>query len=187
MELDVLEKQVFNAVKELVELATLQNGHILVMGCSTSEVQGKKIGSRSNNEVAEAIIHGALRALKGTGIHLAVQCCEHLNRALVIDRKVAQRHCFEPVTVLPVPQAGGAAASYAMEAIEDSVVVEKISADAGLDIGDTFIGMHLKPVAVPLRLTLKSVGDAHLTAVGCRPKLIGGERAVYPKSHIKKS
>lgn len=152
---------------------------LFVVGCSTSEVAGKSIGTSGSLNIA-AMIYEELAAFhKETGVDLAFQCCEHLNRALVVDRNVQERYSFEEVTVIPVRDAGGAMAAVAYRKMENPVVVEKIQADYGLDIGDTLIGMHLKPVVVPVRASLRNVGNAHITLAKTRPKLIGGERAVY--------
>lgn len=179
LDLGKIKSEVLDAAKGLLEVAKLRPGQILVLGCSTSEVQGKRIGSTGSIDVASAILDGVHEALKGTGVNLAVQCCEHLNRSLVVERAVQEKYNLTEVTVLPVPHAGGATASTALHRFQDPVVVESIQAHAGMDIGDTFIGMHLRPVAVPVRLPQKSVGDAHLTVARTRPKLVGGKRAVY--------
>lgn len=152
---------------------------LLVVGCSTSEVAGKSIGTSGSLEIAKMIYQELLQFHKETGIELAFQCCEHLNRALVVERRVQERYGYEEVTVIPVRDAGGSMATVAYHQMENPVVVEKIKADYGLDIGDTLIGMHLKHVAVPVRASLKNIGGAHITLAKTRPKLIGGERAVY--------
>lgn len=157
----------------------IKSGQILVIGCSTSEVLGKKIGSSGSMEVAEAIFQQLLTFSKSTGIHLAFQACEHLNRALVVEREVAERYHLTEVTVVPYPDAGGAMASYSYRHFQDPVMVEAIQADYGLDIGDTFVAMHLKPVVVPIRVSSNRLGEAHVTLAKTRPKLIGGARAKY--------
>lgn len=164
-------------VKELIELAKLKNGDILVVGCSTSEVVGSKIGTNSDPDTAKQIFDGIYSALKDKGIYLAVQCCEHLNRAIVVERSALP--FAEKVNVIPQKKAGGSLATIAYQNFENPIVVEEIKADAGLDIGDTFIGMHLKKVAVPVRLSVKQIGNAHITCARVRPKFIGGIRAVY--------
>ncbi|WP_227762560.1 TIGR01440 family protein [Zhaonella formicivorans] len=181
MELNTIAQQTRQAVSGLLEAANLKPGQIMVVGCSTSEVVGQKIGTASNLEVAQTIMAELLPLLQEKGIYLAVQCCEHLNRALVIEEEAAEKYGFEIVSVIPAPKAGGSLAAVAMERFDSPVVVEKIVAHAGIDIGDTFIGMHLKHVAVPVRLPLKNIGNAHLTLARTRPKLIGGERAIYCK------
>ena len=185
IDLAEIKEQVKAAVTGLLEVARLKPGQVLVLGCSTSEVQGKRIGSTGSTDVAAAILDGVDEALQGTGVKLAVQCCEHLNRALVVERETQEKYNLTEVTVLPVPHAGGATAATAMRRFKDPVVVETIQAHAGLDIGDTFIGMHLRPVAVPVRLGIRSVGEAHLTAARTRPKLIGGKRAVYAWDEVE--
>ena len=151
----------------------------MVVGCSTSEVAGKKIGTSSSMEIAQALMEGIYPLVQQQGLYLAVQCCEHLNRALVVEEECMEKYGLEQVTVYPVQGAGGSLAHTAMKTLAHPVVVERIQAHAGMDIGDTFIGMHLKPVAVPFRGSLKSIGEAHLTMARTRPKLIGGERARY--------
>ena len=173
-------KQAYEAASELVSKAGLKEGMILVVGCSTSEILGDRIGSHSNPEAAEAVFEGIREALREKGVYLAAQCCEHLNRAVVIERK-AVPGC-EIVNVVPQPKAGGSFATAAYRRFEDPVVLEEIRADAGLDIGDTLIGMHLKRVAVPVRLSLTEIGMAHIAAARTRPKFIGGARAVYDDS-----
>ena len=175
--IEQIRKQAYEAAAELCEKAGLKAGRILVVGCSSSEILGARIGSQSSQETAEAVLDGILDALDGKGIFLAAQCCEHLNRAIVTERAAVP--FAEPVNVLPQPKAGGSFATAAYKRFKDPVVLEEIRADAGLDIGDTFIGMHLKKVAVPVRLAVKEIGDAHVTAARTRPKFIGGERAVY--------
>nr|WP_240503576.1 TIGR01440 family protein [Natranaerobius trueperi] len=173
-----ITQDTIEATKELLKEANLKNGDILVVGCSTSEVIGKKIGSSSSHEVAEAIFKGLVNTIN-QDIYLAFQCCEHLNRALVVERSCAEKYNLEQVSVIPVPEAGGSLSGLAYKALEDPIVVESIKAHGGIDIGDTLIGMHLKPVAVPVRSSIKTIGKAHLTMARTRPKLIGGKRAVY--------
>lgn len=176
-----IEVSVKNAVTELLEVSDLKENQILVLGMSTSEVQGRHIGKHSNQEVGEVVVKALLDILKPKGIHLAVQGCEHINRALVVEREVAEKFNFEQVDVVPALHAGGAGSVAAFKYFEDPVEVETIQADAGLDIGDTFIGMHIKRVLVPVRLQVKKIGEAHLTAARRRLKKIGGERAQYLK------
>lgn len=170
------------ALNHLQNEAKLTNDHILVIGCSTSEVIGKKIGTAGTEHVAKTIYEGLTAFSQQTGVNLAFQCCEHLNRALVVERKLALQRQLEIVSVIPVKEAGGALAAFAYAHLNDPVVVEFIKADAGIDIGDTFIGMHLKHVAVPVRGKVKQIGEAHITMAKTRPKLIGGARAVYNNS-----
>ena len=168
------------ALEELVKIAKLYEGEILVIGCSSSEIIGEKIGQGSSPEAAQALLEGIVPVLKKHGICLAAQCCEHLNRALILERDVAQKHGYEMVSVRPVPKAGGSFATAVYEYMKDPVAVEHIRASAGIDIGGTLIGMHLKHVAVPVRLSVKKIGEAAVTAATTRPKLIGGIRAEYP-------
>ena len=166
-------------IRELLAAARLHRGDIVVIGCSSSEVLGEKIGTHSSYETAEEIHAAIAPILAEEGLWLAAQCCEHLNRALIIEADLARELRLDIVNVVPQPKAGGSFATCAYKNMKEPVAVEYLQADAGLDIGDTFIGMHIKPVAVPVRLSVKSVGEAHLTAVRRRPKSIGGERAVY--------
>lgn len=159
--------------------ANLKKGKLFVIGCSTSEVAGSRIGTAGTEAIAEMIFTELKKFGENTGVSFAFQCCEHLNRALVVEREVAEAKGLEEVSVIPVNSAGGAMATYAFGHFTDPVVVEHLKADAGIDIGDTFIGMHLKHVAVPVRTEKKTVGSAHVTLAVTRPKLIGGKRAVY--------
>jgi len=165
------------AVEELCRLARLKKGDIFVIGCSTSEVLGDKIGTNSSPDTARELFLGIYEPLKAQGIYLAVQCCEHLNRAIVTEREAVP--FGEYVNVVPQPKAGGSLATEAYKNFENPVVVENIRADAGIDIGGTLIGMHLKAVAVPVRLTQNKIGEAGLIAARTRAKFIGGERAKY--------
>lgn len=165
------------AISELCECAKLKEGNIVVVGCSTSEVVGSKIGTNSNVEVAGEIFKALNDYTKSKGLYLAIQCCEHLNRAIVTEQSAVSN--FEPVNVVPQPKAGGSLATKAYASFHSPVVVEEIKADAGLDIGFTLIGMHLKKVAVPLRLENNTIGQATVLAARTRPKFIGGARAVY--------
>ncbi|MDD9148265.1 MULTISPECIES: TIGR01440 family protein [unclassified Sporolactobacillus] len=178
---DIIE-EVGRALHDLEKAMAFDARHLLVLGCSTSEVGGKRIGTSGSMDVAASIYRAVATCHDRTGVHFAFQCCEHLNRALVMDRKIAEQRGYEPVTVRPVRHAGGAMATYAYEHLQDPVVVEFIKADGGIDIGDTLIGMHLKPVAVPVRSGVVHIGHAHITMARTRPKLIGGERAVYPEA-----
>jgi uncharacterized protein (TIGR01440 family) len=169
--------QAKQAALEIVKLANLEKGQILVVGCSTSEVAGHKIGTSSAPDIAKAILDGIYKVLQPLGIYLAAQCCEHLNRAIVIEKDAVP--FVEIVNVVPQPKAGGAFATACYNAFSSPVCVEEIKADAGLDIGGTLIGMHLKKVAVPTRLTISYVGEAILLSARTRPKFIGGARAFY--------
>ncbi|MDF2858473.1 MAG: hypothetical protein K0Q87_4324 [Neobacillus sp.] len=176
------EKELESILIEFTEQASLSPGQLVVIGCSTSEVSGKKIGTAGTVEVAEMIFRRLKQFAQDAGVSLAFQCCEHLNRALVVERAVALRLGFDEVSVVPARTAGGAMATYAFETFEDAVVVEFIKADAGIDIGNTLIGMHIKHVAVPVRVGQKTVGHAHVTLAKTRPKLIGGPRAIYERN-----
>ena len=174
-----IQKEAAQAVRELIEAAGLKKGQLLVIGCSSSEIVGEKIGKGSSVEAAQAVFDAINPILKEKGIFLAAQCCEHLNRALVIEREAAEKFGYEIVSVVPQPKAGGSFATAAYHGFSDPVMVEEIRADAGLDIGGTLIGMHLKRVAVPVRLSLDHIGSAILLCARTRPKYIGGERAKY--------
>ncbi len=178
MTYDDIKEQTAKAVKEVLEQAVLKENDIFVIGCSTSEINGFHIGEGSDYDTARAVCEGALDVLRPRGIYLAAQCCEHLNRAIIIERS-ALRENWEIVNVVPQPHAGGSfATTFYLEA-DDPVAVEEVRADAGLDIGDTLIGMHLRRVAVPIRINVKEIGKAHVTCARTRPKYIGGERAIY--------
>ena len=170
------------AIAELFEKANLKPGAIVVVGCSTSEVVGAKIGTNSTPAVAEEIFRALYDFTQAKGLYLAVQCCEHLNRAIITERKAVP--FAEPVNVVPQPKAGGSLATAAYAGFADPVAVEEIKADAGLDIGFTLIGMHLKKVAVPLRLQNNAIGEAMVLAARTRPKFIGGVRAVYDENML---
>lgn len=167
------------AIKELVEIANLQKGDLIVIGCSSSEIVGGSIGKKSSLEAAEQVFLGIYPYLQQKGIYLAAQCCEHLNRALIIEEDAAEKFGYEIVAVVPQPKAGGSFATCAYKNFKKPVAVENIKAKAGLDIGGTLIGMHLKAVAVPVKLSVNKIGDAILLCARTRPKYIGGERAQY--------
>lgn len=171
--------QAQTVITELLDQAKLKPGSLLVIGCSSSEMVGKRIGKGSSMDAAQAAFLGIYPILQEQGIHLAVQCCEHLNRALIMERTAAERKGCEIVNVIPQPHAGGSFAVTAWNAFEDPVAVETIQADAGIDIGGTLIGMHLRRVAVPVRTSLNHIGEAIVLCARTRPKYIGGPRAVY--------
>lgn len=173
--------EVTEAFDELRTAANLREGDLLVVGCSSSEICGGQIGHASSPEIGKAVADQLLRLCGEQGIFLAAQCCEHLNRALILERTASEKFGYEPVCVRPMPKAGGSFATAVYDAMKDPVAVEYIRAKAGLDIGGTMIGMHLKEVAVPLRLQVKTIGEASVAAAKTRPKLIGGSRAVYPE------
>lgn len=177
-----IRESVQQAIVDVVAAGQLKPGQLFVIGCSTSEVLGQKIGTSGTLEIAEQIYDGVQAAASQTGIVPVFQCCEHLNRALVMPRSAAEQRGYEPVSVIPVARAGGSMATFAYHAMGDeAVLVEDVSAHGGIDIGDTMIGMHLRKVAVPVRIRVKHIGEARLTAAFTRPKLIGGARAVYTK------
>ena len=171
------EQEAAEAARELAEIAHLRRGQIVVIGCSTSEVVGHQVGSWSTPEVAGAIFRGLSSVFSPMGVYLAAQCCEHLNRALIVEHEAVPQ--LDIVNVVPQPKAGSSFATAAYHTFRHPVAVEEIRADAGLDIGGTLIGMHLKRVAVPVRLSLSKIGEANILCARTRPKLIGGERAKY--------
>ena len=177
--LEQITMEAADAVREILEAAPLKAGSLFVVGCSSSEMVGGRIGKNSSYETAKAAFDGIYPVLCEHGIYLAAQCCEHLNRALILEKEAAEAFGYEPVMVVPQPKAGGSFATTAYQTFEHPVALEEIKADAGIDIGDTFIGMHLKRVAVPVRLINHEIGEAHITAARVRPKFIGGERAHY--------
>ena len=172
-----IKTECVKATEELIAKAKLKKGDVFVVGCSTSEVRGNKIGTDSDPDTAKEIFDGIYGVLKEKGIYLAVQCCEHLNRAIVTER--AAIGSADIVNVVPQKKAGGSLATVAYGEFTDPAVVEKIRADAGMDIGGTLIGMHLKEVAVPVRLSVSRIGKANLICARTRPKFIGGIRAIY--------
>jgi uncharacterized protein (TIGR01440 family) len=179
----LLEKEIRSAaervIDEILANTSLQSGDIFVVGCSSSEILGSKIGKGSSFEAARIVFDVIYPKLCERGIFLAAQCCEHLNRALVIESQCAEKYGYEAVAVKPQPKAGGSFATLTYENMDAPVVVEHIRAHAGLDIGLTLIGMHLRDVAVPLRLSLNQIGEAKIVCAYTRPKFIGGSRAVY--------
>lgn len=178
LSLDEIREAAKKAVTELLEVAHTEEGDIFVVGCSTSEVLGKHIGKGSSLDVAEALYKGIMPVLKEHGLYLAAQCCEHLNRAIIVE-KAALLPGTEIANVVPQPHAGGSWATTVYKHMDHPVAVEHIKAAAGIDIGDTLIGMHLRDVAVPVRLSFKKIGEANLVCARTRPKYIGGGRAVY--------
>ena len=172
-----IKSQCQSAITELLEKSKLKKGDVLVVGCSTSEVVGSKIGTNSTEDVAEEIFQGIFQTLSQKGIYLAVQCCEHLNRAIVIEKEALPY--AEPVNVIQQKKAGGSLATIAYATFNQPIVVEHVKADAGIDIGNTLIGMHLKEVAVPVRLSMNKIGEANIVCARVRPKFIGGIRAIY--------
>ena len=166
-------------VNELLSVAKLKDGDICVIGCSTSEITGNNPGTNSTPELAEAVFEVIYKILSQHHIYIASQCCEHLNRAIVIEREIAEKKGFEIVNVIPQPKAGGSFATATYKALQNPVVVEKIKADAGIDIGGTMIGMHMHSVVVPMRISLRKIGEAPIICARHRPKYVGGQRAIY--------
>ena len=177
--IEKIKKEAKIAIEELIEVSGIKAGEILVIGCSSSEMTGGVIGKASAPEAASALLDEIYPILCEKGIFLAAQCCEHLNRALIIERECAVKYGLEEVCVVPQPKAGGSFATAAYKKMNDPVAVEAIKAHAGIDIGATLIGMHLKGVAVPVRLSISSIGNASIVCARTRPKFIGGERAKY--------
>ena len=178
-ELEKIRTETLAILREYHKIVKLAPGEIFVVGCSTSEVRGANIGTGGSMEVAEAILDSLRDETFNWEVFLAVQCCEHLNRSLVVEREILDLYGLEEVSAIPIEHAGGALATQAMRKFIDPVLVETIAAHGGIDIGATLIGMHLRRVAVPLRLRQKTIGQAPVTAAWTRPKLIGGARAVY--------
>lgn len=175
----MIKDDAYNLTKEFIEKSGIEEGQLLVIGCSTSEVYGSKIGTDSKPEIADDLFQGIYKAAKESGIYIAAQCCEHLNRALILEKEAAIARGYEMVNVVPQPKAGGSFATMAYKYLKSPVAVEHIKADGGIDIGDTLIGMHLKDVAVPLRISTDTLGNAHVVCARTRLKYIGGERAHY--------
>ena len=178
--LDEITRAARNAAVELCEKACLSAGQIVVVGCSTSEIAGYRVGTNSNTDIGDAVFDALYSVFNERGVFLAAQCCEHLNRALIIEREAAAG--WERVNVIPLPDAGGAFASAAYAGFHEPVALDMIRADAGLDIGGTLIGMHLKRVAIPLRLEIERIGEAAVVAARTRPMLVGGARARYDEA-----
>ncbi len=183
--IEQIKIQAENAVRELLAAAKLHAGDMLVIGCSSSEVMGEHIGKGSSMEAAAAICDAVAPLLAEQGVYLVAQCCEHLNRALIMERDCAEKYGYEVVNVLPQPHAGGSFATTVWERMAQPVAVEHVRAHAGLDIGGTLIGMHLRDVAVPVRLTVKQIGQAPILCARTRPKFIGGIRARYPDGEVR--
>ena len=180
-DLEKIEQQAYQAAAEVCEAAKLKAGDVFVVGCSTSEVLGEKIGTYSSMDAAGALFAGIHKALEERGICLAAQCCEHLSRALILERETCDRLGLDEVNVIPQPKAGGSFATTAYQRFHDPVAVESLQqkASAGMDIGGVLIGMHIRPVVVPLRVTTRKIGEALLICARRRPKFVGGSRAIY--------
>lgn len=177
--LEEVREEAGRAVQELLLQAKLEKGDILVVGCSSSEIIGERIGTFSSLETAEAVFDGIYEVVKQQGLYLAAQCCEHLNRAIIVEKELLRRERLTRVNVIPQPKAGGSFGTIAYQRFQEPVAVEEIAAQAGMDIGDTLIGMHLQPVAVPVRIGIGQIGNAHLVCARTRAKFVGGGRAVY--------
>ena len=185
MDYTQLTAQARQATEELLEAAHLETGDIFVVGCSSSEIVGGHIGRDSSMEAAAAVLAGVLPPLQEQGVYLAAQCCEHLNRAIVLEREAAKAYGCQIVAAIPQPHAGGSWATSCWRAFKDPVLVEEVRAAAGMDIGGTLIGMHLRRVAVPVRLSLDHIGQAILLCARTRPPFIGGARAVYSQEEVR--
>ena len=182
--LEDISKQAADAAAELLEAAHLKEHDLVVIGCSSSEIAEYRIGSHSSEEIGEAVFTAVYQVMSSHGIDVAAQCCEHLNRALILEAEAAQAYGYEPVNVVPQLKAGGSFATAAYATLEHPVAVEHIKAHAGIDIGDTLIGMHMKDVAVPVRIKTKEIGSAHVVCARTRPKFIGGIRARYDEENM---
>lgn len=185
LDLSTIEQQAHQAAAELLEAAKLHPGDIFVVGCSSSEILGGRIGHASSLEAAQAAFRGIFPLLQEQGIFLAAQCCEHLNRSIVIEREAAKKYGYQIVAAVPQPHAGGSWATNCWRTFKDPVLVEEVKAAAGMDIGGTLIGMHLRRVAVPVRLSMDHIGEAILLCARTRPPFIGGSRAVYSDTEVR--
>lgn len=182
IDLKKIEQQVKDVMTEFIAGAGLMPGDLIVIGCSSSEVIGHKIGTYSSEDVAETIVNALYPMIINSGFRLAAQCCEHLNRALIIEQETLEQYRLDRVNVVPMPKAGGSFATKVYAKMRQPVAVEEVKAAGGIDIGDTLIGMHLRPVAVPLRIQTKQIGSAHVVCARTRYKFIGGSRAHYEES-----
>ena len=177
-----ITKQANLAIKELLQTAKLKKGDVFIVGCSSSEICGSRLGTNSSLETAQAGFKGIYPILEEQGVFLAAQCCEHLNRVLIIEEAAAQANGFTIVNAIPQPKAGGSFATTAYQNFVHPVAVEQVAAAAGMDIGGVLIGMHLRPTVVPVRLSIRKIGQAPLICARTRPKFVGGERAVYDEA-----
>lgn len=178
-------KETTAVAAELLEGSSLRRGDLVVVGCSSSEVIGGAIGKNSSPETGKIIFDTLYKIFSEHGIYIAAQCCEHLNRAIIMESEIAHNRGYERVNVVPFPKAGGSFATAAYNAFKDPFAAESIKADAGIDIGGTLIGMHLRPVAVPLRINQRTIGAANVVCARTRPRLIGGQRAHYDENLMK--
>lgn len=186
MDLEKIRQEARGVAEELIATAGMKEGQILVVGCSSSEIHNSRLGTDSSEEIGQAVFE-ALHACAGEhGLYLAAQCCEHLNRAVVLEREAAEKYGYEPVCAVPWLHGGGSFAMAAYYGLSDAVTVERVQAHAGIDIGDVLIGMQLKAVAVPVRVKQKTIGDAHVVCARTRPKYIGGERTHYAEEEERR-
>lgn len=179
MDQEMVRDQVSRALEELSRAGKLQIGAQIVVGCSTSEIAGGTIGHASAPEIGEWVARAVIDFCGKRGFVPVFQCCEHLNRCLVTTRENARRSRYIQVNAVPQPKAGGSVPAAAWKLLEDPCLVMQAQCDAGLDIGDTLIGMHLRPVAVPYRGEIRKIGHANLVCAFSRLPYVGGERAVY--------
>ncbi|MCI8511092.1 MAG: TIGR01440 family protein [Lachnospiraceae bacterium] len=181
VDINEIRKQTVLVAEDLLDTAAMKPGQLLVVGCSSSEIAAHAIGCYSSKEIGQAVFRALHSLTRERGLYLAAQCCEHLNRALIVEEEAAARWGLEPVNVMPQLKAGGSFATAAWGGFSSPCAVERIQAHAGIDIGDTLIGMHLRPVAVPVRTRQTQIGSAHVVCARTRLKYIGGERAAYQK------
>lgn len=179
LNLEEIALQARTVLLQLLKVAKVSKGDLLVVGCSSSEVCGQKIGTASSGEVGRVIFESLHKVAKENGLYIAAQCCEHLNRALILEKEAAKAFGCPIVNVRPQKKAGGSFATAAFETLAEPVAVEHVKAALGIDIGDTLIGMHLQDVAVPVRTEQRTIGEAHVVCARTRPKFIGGGRAIY--------
>ena len=185
MDLETIRQEVRAVAEELITTAQMKPGQILVVGCSSSEIHNSKLGTDSSQEIGQAVFEALYACTKEHGLYLAAQCCEHLNRSIVIEREAAKANGYQIVSAIPQPHAGGSWATNCWQRFNDPVLVEEVRAAAGMDIGGTLIGMHLRRVAVPVRLSIDHIGQAILLCARTRPPFIGGSRAVYSQEEVR--
>ena len=183
-DMTIIAEEAYSAAREILEKAKPEAGELFVVGCSTSEVGGASIGTYSSPELAEVVFGGIYQATQEAGVYLAAQCCEHLNRALILEKEAAVKYGYPMVNVVPQLKAGGSFSTAAYHTLEHPVAVEHIKAHAGIDIGDTLIGMHMRDVAVPVRIQTKAIGGAHVVCARTRLKFVGGIRARYDEEQM---
>ncbi len=181
---EIFENEAYNCASEIIKKSSAKPGQLFLVGCSTSEILGTNPGTNSSPEVGKAVMKGIFRACKENSLYLCAQCCEHLNRAIILDRAAAEKYCYDEVNVIPKPKAGGSFATALFEELENPCAAEHIKAHLGIDIGCVMIGMNLRDVAVPVRLENMHIGKALVCAARTRPKFIGGARAVYDEDKL---